>query len=169
MRASRTSEAGLSLIEILVAVSIMSVLAAAVIFSVQPGDAPLDVESERLSARLLFASDDAIATGQPVGVIIEDFGTGYSFHRYIDGRWWPIEDNPALRAHWLSDDVRLDVREAIFEQDADRDEAPPRVPLFWFDPAGLTDPFTLRLQTSSRSLLLVWDSRNPGIWEEVAG
>lgn len=162
------ADAGLSLIEILVAVSIMSLVAAAVVLSMSQGPAPIETESRRLTARLHFAGEDAIATGQPVGLVIEDFGTGYSFHRYVDGRWWPVEDNDALARRTLPEQMRLDVLEAIFVPDPD-DETPRRVPVFWFDPAGLTEPFSLRLEDAEKTLVLRWTGTDEPAWVEGAG
>jgi len=169
MPARLPRDAGFSLVEILVAVSIIGVLSAAIVLALQPGQDPVEDEAQRLTARLVYASQEAIASGQPVGLQVENFGEGYSFQRYVDGRWRPLRDNPALSRHALEGSVRLEIVEAMFRPDPDSDASAPQIPAFWFDPAGLTDPFTLRLEDAGQILELTWDDREPGRWVEVAG
>ena len=92
-----------------------------------------------------------MTSGLPVGLVIEEFGAGYAFHRYIDRRWWPLSDHPALRARHLPDSVRLVARDVMFAAD---DTA--AVPVIWFDPAGLTEAFQLRLETADAAIVLDW-------------
>ena len=162
------NEAGVSLIETLVAVSIIGIVATAVVLSIQPGSDPLDDEADRLLARLIFAEQDAISTGQPVGVVLEDFGAGYSFHRYVDQRWWPVRDNPALAVHRLESGFRLIADEALLADlsAADGDD-PAIIPAFWFDPAGMTEPFRLRLEDSQTVLELEWSGDRSTGWQEA--
>ncbi|WP_291841908.1 GspH/FimT family pseudopilin [Maricaulis sp.] len=150
-RTYRGREAGLSLIEILVGVSILATVAFVVSLSFQPTRPPLDEAADRLAARLQVASEEAVTSGVPVGLVIEEFGAGYAFHRYVDRRWWPLTDHPALRARQLPDSVRLVARDVMFA----RDDAA-AVPVIWFDPAGLTEPFRLRLETAEAAIDLDW-------------
>lgn len=169
LQARLPKDAGISLIEVLIAVMIIGVISTAVVFSLQPGSDPLEEEADRLSARLIFASQEAIATGQPVGLVIEDFGAGYSFQRYIDGRWWPLAENPAFAQHAFEDNIRLHVLDALLRS-ADGDDAPPpSLPLLWFDPAGLTEPFALRLEDETARLEYRWETGAPDGWERVSG
>lgn len=161
------NDAGVSLVEILVAVMIIGIVSTAVVFSLQPGGGALREEAERLNARLVFASQEAVAIGQPVGMVLEDFGSGYSFERYVDQRWWPLGDNPAFARHSLDEGIRLYVLDAPLNR-AD-DDVPSRVPLFWFDPAGLTEPFALRLEDAETTLELRWTGSATTGWEEVSG
>lgn len=162
------SEAGVSLIETLVAVAIIGVVATAVVLSIQPGSDPLDDEADRLLARLIFAEQDAISTGQPVGVVVEDAGLRYSFYRYVDRRWWPVRDNDALGAYQLMDGSRLLVDDAILSAIivADGEESPV-IPAFWFDPAGMTEPFRLRLEDTDTVLELAWNGDAETAWEVI--
>ncbi|WP_412545276.1 GspH/FimT family pseudopilin [Maricaulis sp. MIT060901] len=162
------NEAGVSLIETLVAVAIIGIVATAVVLSIQPGSDPLDEEADRLLARLVFAEQDAISTGQPVGVVIEGFGAGYSFHRYVDQRWWPVRDVDALGAHILETGFRLRVDEAILAAAiVGEGEERPVIPAFWFDPAGMTEPFRLRLEDAGTVLELVWTGDADTRWEVI--
>ncbi|RKQ96170.1 GspH/FimT family pseudopilin [Maricaulis maris] len=157
-RTYRTREAGLSLIEILVGVSILATVAFAVSLSFQPARPPLDEAADRLAARLQVAGEEAITSGVPVGLVIDDFGAGYAFYRYVDQRWWPLADHPALRARRLPDNVRLVVRDAMFTANEDDPAGAAAVPVIWFDPAGLTEPFRLRLETAEAAIELDWQA-----------
>lgn len=169
MPARLPKDAGVSLIEILVAVMVIGVVSSAVVLSLQLGDSAIEEEADRLSARLIFARDEAITTGQPVGLILEEFGTRYSFERYVDGRWWPLAENPAFARHDLAEAVELEVVDVALAQAGQSEEGAPRYPLFWFDPAGLTEPFTLRLRDAEQTLELRWTARGSEGWERVAG
>lgn len=162
------SEAGVSLIETLVAVAIIGVVATAVVLSIQPGSDPMDDEADRLLARLIFAEQDAISTGQPVGVVVEEYGARYSFYRYVDRRWWPVRDNDALGGHQLAGGSRLRVDDAILSAVArGEDDEAAIIPAFWFDPAGMTEPFRLRLESADTVLELAWTGDARTGWEVI--
>lgn len=156
------SDAGLSLLEILVAITIVAMVSAAVVFAVQPAADPLDSEADRLTLRLNYASQDAIAAGQPVGLVIEDFGEGYAFYRYVDGLWRPLSNNPGLEPHQMAEGVRLAVADAVLLEAEGSN-----VPVFWFDPAGLNDPFRLLLQGEGREIELRWTERETLVRREI--
>ena len=162
------SEAGVSLIETLVAVAIIGIVATAVVLSIQPGSDPLDDEADRLLARLVFAEQDAISTGQPVGMVVGDFGAGYSFYRYVDQRWWQVRDVDALGSHQLEDGFRLRIDDAILASSAAQTgEARAVIPALWFDPAGMTEPFRLRLEDADTVLELAWTGDAGTRWEVI--
>lgn len=156
-RHSTDREAGVSLIEILVGISIMAIVAFAVTLTLQPGDGALARESDRLAVRLNQAAAEAITTGQPIGLAIEANGARYGFYRYVDRRWWPLRDHPTLERHDLGSPVRLSATQALFQttQVGEGREAAPS-PVIWFDPAGLTEPFSLRLDADGEWLELAW-------------
>ncbi len=77
----RGRDAGISLIEILVGVSILAVVAFAVSLSMAPVRSPLQASTDALAARLQVASEEAIISGAPIGLVIHDFGAGYGFYR----------------------------------------------------------------------------------------
>ncbi|ABI64678.1 MULTISPECIES: GspH/FimT family pseudopilin [Maricaulis] len=159
----RGRDAGISLIEILVGVSILAVVAFAVSLSMTPVRSPLQASTDALAARLQVASEEAIISGAPIGLVIHDFGAGYGFYRYVDRRWWPLADHPALQSRLLPDSVRLIARDAmIVAGDADTaDESRGQagaIPVIWFDPAGLTEPFRLRLEAAGEAIDLDWQA-----------
>jgi general secretion pathway protein H len=145
-------DAGISLIEVLVGVSILGIVAFAITLSLQPQARPLDRETDRLALRLNQAAEEAVATGSPVGLSVEAGGQSYAFHRYVDRRWWVLRDHPALSAHRLDEAVRLDVADGYLAADG----GGAGIPAIWFDPAGLTEPFRLRLETPDGWTELGW-------------
>lgn len=162
MRNRLPTDAGISLIEILVGISILAIVAFAVTLSVQPSNDELREEAQRLAVRLDQAGREAIATGQPVGLAVD--GEHYAFYRYVDGRWWALEDHPTLRARHLPDNIRLDLRDGY--------TVPPQAragvfPAFWFDPAGLSEPFRLQLESEGRAIELDRDQTGAIALHEV--
>lgn len=147
-------DAGLSLVEILVAISILALMAATVTLSMAPGSDPLRDEADRLALSFRHASQEAMVTGQPVGFALDGDGGGYQFTSYVDGRWWAINDHPTLGRHDLADRVeaRLEGGWPV-AQDADDVLLLPDV---WFDPAAMTDPFSLRLVHEGDAVTLDW-------------
>ncbi|WP_300544287.1 GspH/FimT family pseudopilin [Maricaulis sp.] len=164
---SWTGQTGLSLIEIMVGISIMAIVAFAVTLSMQPAANPLDREADRLAVRLNQAAAEAIATGVPVGLGVGEGGTRYTFYRYVDRRWWPLRDHPALDGHILDGDVRLDVTGGAIVRNTEDGGAPREIPAIWFDPAGVTDPFVLRLESAGGWRELAWSGG--GTIERIEG
>ena len=154
-------DAGISLIEVLVGVSILGIVAFAITLSLQPQAHPLDRETDRLALRLSQAAEEAVVTGSPVGLSVEEGGQSYAFHRYVDRRWWALRDHPSLSEHRLEGEVRLDVADGFLAAGARG------VPSIWFDPAGLTEPFRLRLETLEGWIELGWSGE--GGLERIEG
>ena len=102
-----------------------------------------------MAARVATASTRISATGRA------DAGP-VAIYRYLDQAWWPLSDHPALRARVLPETVRLVAREAMYT--ASDSDAAAAIPVIWFDPAGLTEPFRLRLETAEASVDLDWQA-----------
>ena len=94
--------------------------------------------------------------------MIEDFGEGYAFYRYVDGLWRPLSNNPGLEPHQMAEGVRLAVADAVLLEAEGSN-----VPVFWFDPAGLNDPFRLLLQGEGREIELRWTERETLVRREI--
>lgn len=146
-------DAGITLMEILVAVSIIALVAVSVTLSFQTGSDPLKREADRLAVRLHQASQEAIVTGQPVGMRIDSRGSTYAFMTYVDGRWWPVRDHPTLAPHTMDEAFRVTLTSGVVLET----DAPTEVlPLFWFDPAGVTEPFELSVSTNMDRIDIAW-------------
>lgn len=144
-RVRAQAEAGFSLLEVLVAITIVSLMAATVVLSIGVGRSPLRAETETLVLSLHHAHDQAIATGLPTGLALGADGESYAFLFYLDGRWWPVQGQPTLSHHDLAERVRIGVQDRPVWLDESEPEEAMLLPLFWFDPAGLNEPFELWL------------------------
>lgn len=82
----RGGDAGVTLVEVLVALSIIAVMASASVLALRtgPGDSP-EAEARKLAIRLAFAVDEALSTGTPLR--FETGTDGYRFTRPEDGEW----------------------------------------------------------------------------------
>ncbi|HET7315516.1 type II secretion system minor pseudopilin GspH [Salinisphaera sp.] len=109
MRSLRTRETGFTLIELLVVLVIIGVVVTFATLSLNPtgpGDR-LDTAARRLLALTQDAADEAILSGQTIGLQLGDHG--YRFIRLSDRGWQVISaaDSP-LRPRRLDDDIHLD-------------------------------------------------------------
>lgn len=81
---SGLAEAGLSLVEVLVALSIVA-LATTIITLTLAGPPPRARESERLRATLEQTADRALVTGRPAAILVD--GRTYTAAIWQDGSW----------------------------------------------------------------------------------
>lgn len=133
----RTSEDGVTLIELLVALAIVGLAASVAVMSAPPPHGPARAEADRFAARLAAATDEAIVSGRTLS--LEASAHGYVFAAYVGGVWRPVSDNAALKAHSLSKGVAMslniaDPALANEKPAADPENASRRVV---FDPIGL--------------------------------
>ncbi|WP_158583550.1 type II secretion system minor pseudopilin GspH [Salinisphaera sp. Q1T1-3] len=108
-RASSRSTAGFTLIEILVVLVIVGVALSFATLSINPtgADDRLNDESQRLSALVQTAADEAILSGHTIG--LEIGRDGYRFVELNEAGWKTITgpDSP-LRPRRLGDGIHLD-------------------------------------------------------------
>jgi type II secretion system protein H len=85
--ATRSSDAGVTLVEILVVLVLIGVLAGAVGLSIRPGDrtTALDREANLLANRMEQAADHALLSGRPAGIIWTD--VEYHFVEFRENAW----------------------------------------------------------------------------------
>lgn len=136
---------GFTLLEILVVVVIIGVLAGAVVLSVDSGSArQLERESNRFSALLQQACEQAELGGRDIGVLMLD--DGYGFANQVDGYWKPQPSDGVLRERkWISglhSEMTRDGRRIAFN-DA---ENPQLVPQMICYSSGELTPFVLSLK-----------------------
>lgn len=154
-----TSEAGVSLIEVMAALAIVALMGAIAVVMLDARRTALDVSAERLTRALAEARQEALLSGAVIGFSANPDFRGWAFHRYRDGRWRVIADHPALEAVRLPDGLTLQVRAGAI---ASRSDAPdPDAPQVWFDPAGFDAPFTYVLadQDQTRTIARLDDGR----------
>ncbi len=151
---NRHRQAGFTLVELMVVLVLIGLAAGAVLLTMPPAKDGLDDAVTRLAARLEWAADHAVLSGEPVGLILG--AQGYRFARYRLGQWQPVRDEPALApASWpqgamawleMADGALLPV-----------DEASAEVPLLRFDPTGMTPAFRLVLAQDGARQVIVGD------------
>jgi general secretion pathway protein H len=114
---------GFTLIEVLVAVTIVAILVSVVILSVNVvrDDRDLQTEGERLVALIEAAQDDAVFQGREFG--LEFLQSGYRFVEYdpATAQWAVVPDEEMLR-HWtLPEDMELSLtlenKNVVLERD----------------------------------------------------
>jgi type II secretion system protein H len=148
-----SSQAGVSLIEVLAALAIVALMGAIAVVMLDARRTPLDVSAERLTRALAEARQEALLSGQVIGFsAAPDFG-GWTFHEYRSGTWRIIADHPALERVRLAEGLTLEAREGAIA--ARGGEAPAFVPQVWFDPTGFDAPFAYVLADADQSRLIV--------------
>ncbi|MGE6697911.1 GspH/FimT family pseudopilin [Hyphomonas sp. NPDC076900] len=126
-------QAGLSLVEIMVTLSIIAVATTLILLTI-PTRHVFKQESDQLREALEQAANRALITGQPVGLIVED--ASYSPAIWQNGAWRLLE------SHQLPKDISIRI-----------DGKPPEVlekgeepaPAVIFDPLGHTLPVAIEL------------------------
>lgn len=136
---------GFTLLEILVVVVIIGVLAGAVVLAVDSGSArQLERESNRYSALLQQACEQAELGGRDIGVLMQD--DGYGFASQVDGYWKPQPADGVLRQRkWidgLRSEMTRDGRRVAFN-DADSRQLVPQMICY---SSGELTPFVLSLK-----------------------
>ena len=128
----RRSEAGFTLLEMLVVVTIIALLSAAVVLGAPAGGTSLREEAERLAARARAAQEHAIIANRAIAMRLD--AAGYSFSVRGGGAWHPAAAPAAGR--W---------------EEGTRPRGPGRV---LFDAAGATEPVELVLERARERVTL---------------
>ncbi len=94
----RGAEGGFTLIELMVVVTLIGLLAAAVVVNMPDPRGRLSQAGERFAARVAAARDRAVVSERPTGLYVS--ASGYGFESYADGRWEPMSDGPLAAQTW---------------------------------------------------------------------
>lgn len=162
------AEAGSTLLEVLLAVTIVATGSAIVVANMPAPEPTLAREATVLAARLAAAADEAVISGQPIGLDVD--AAGYGFRRRDAGAWRPIMDDPSLaRRAWAAgvsasvvrEGARLD-RERLVDIGIDDKpsaftESAAAAPVGRFDPTGSATQLRLDLRSED------------GVWRITVG
>jgi len=93
IRKVRSVDAGVTLVEMLVVLSIIGVAAGAVTLSVAPGDRSgrAELEAQRLATTLGEAVDEALISGQPQVLVWNERGYWLGVWSVTEARWLPTD------------------------------------------------------------------------------
>lgn len=162
---ARYREAGISLLETLVALSVIAVMATTIIVMADFGSSEPEDAAERLVRSLGQAREDAIVSGQIIGFSADPDGRGYRFYRYTNRVWQVERDHPAFEPVRFSQPLFLSRVDGAVRR-ADRADFPSEESWahegaeVWFDGAGFDLPFRYQLTGQDEALLeIVRDDR----------
>ena len=89
---------GFTLVEMLIVLTVMALLASAVVLTVDRGGRGVASDASRLASRIAAARETAIVSARPVGVWITR--SGYGFDVRSGGAWRPAAQKPFETVDW---------------------------------------------------------------------
>lgn len=92
------TERGFTLIELMVVITIIALLSAAVVLTLPDGSEKLRADGERFAGRVAAARDNAVVAGRPMAVWVS--ADGYGFARREQGLWRELQDRPFATTSW---------------------------------------------------------------------
>jgi general secretion pathway protein H len=95
---------GFTLVELLVVLTIIALVSAAVVLAIPDPRGDLMVEAERFAARARAAQERAIMDNRPIALRVS--ATGYAFDSRQAGAWQPMTERPFAPQPW-GEDVRV--------------------------------------------------------------
>lgn len=138
----RSAEHGFTLFELMVVLTIIGFISAAVVIAIPDPRGRVVEDADRFAARVAAARDEAVVTSRPMGVWVS--ASGYGFQRREGNQWVPVEDKPFVSANWKTGTRALvgkDGRQQI-----------------GFDGTGLpTDPMTVTLAREAERVAVTVD------------
>ena len=149
-------QTGFTLIEVLVVLFIVSIMTGLVIMQaprISGHDSQLE-EAQRLLAVLRMAGDEAMMTGQEIGLEVSESDYSFVYYDFDKDRWLGL-DAPPLQPRALASEfiLRLTLDERTIEQDGeDQDEEDQEdVPAVIISASGEVTPFHLQVLSRDRN------------------
>ena len=91
-------EGGFTLVELMVVLTIIGFVSAAVVLAIPDPRGRVIDDAERFAARVAAARDEAVVTARPMSVWASP--SGYGFQKREAGAWVGIEDKPFVTTDW---------------------------------------------------------------------
>ena len=130
---ARAGDRGFTLVELLIVMTLIGLLSAAVVLAMPDPRGSLTGEAERFAARASAARDRAIIEGAAMAVRVTS--AGYGFDRRDKAQWRPLDRKPFLDQPWNDGTVAGPAEGETL-----------RIP---FDPTGLAEPARVVLTRGS--------------------
>lgn len=92
------SERGFTLVELLIVLTIIGLMSAAVVLAMPDPRGSLVAEAERFAARAHAAQERAIMDARPMAIRVTSLG--YGFDRREDGEWKAMDEEPFADRPW---------------------------------------------------------------------
>ena len=148
MTQARSSQAGVTLVEVMMAMMIMALATTMVVMTMPQRPSPVSQEAEKLVETLDRAKRQAQVSGQTFGV--RATRASYQVVRRSGGAWLPVAG--ALQK--LPDGVSLQ----YVERKGEAEERPEGWPQVWFDPLGHSEAARFRVQARRESVDVISDA-----------
>lgn len=107
MSAASSSQSGMSLVEVLVALFILALASAAIVMTLPRQPSRLDREVARLEQAVERISDEAISTGELRAIRVT--AQGYQAHMWRQNAWVPVTKSD----HQLPSSIQLSARKGL--------------------------------------------------------
>ncbi len=131
---SRGRSRGFTLLEMLVMLIVIGITISFVTLSIGVGGKPVELqnEAEKLTGMLQLALEEAVLTGKPIGLRIDETldrsGTRFNYEWSVleQGKWQPFEQHPVLQDGQVAEGIELDLTlegvEIQLQEEAKEDE-----------------------------------------------
>ncbi|MEQ9437358.1 prepilin-type N-terminal cleavage/methylation domain-containing protein [Hyphomonas sp.] len=153
---SHTTDSGMTLTEVLVAVFIMALAAGMVTMTMRPRADPLEEAATRLERDITAALDLALVTGVPQGFMVTD--SGYQRVSWTNQRWVPAPGGTVT----FGRTVELDAQRSPTQTPSDTDTPLPDIVL---DTTGTAEGKPLKLVRDRETIELTIAPNGDVTWE----